>query len=156
MPYCSGLCLTNLGLLVGSYNLLSPLFCQRLMDIASKIGPFRGKMHQKRTFAKVLGQNQIAIPGGHDLPPTHSLAWPAGFAKVSHPNLISKQFWNNASVFQSGHPCQVNVGRAISLAILSLPSNWPEPATAKKSEAVHHTWRPQNLSVTSQYKFYVS
>ena len=52
--------------------------------------------------------------------------------------------------------CQVNVGRAISLAILSLPSNWPEPATAKKSEAVHHTWRPQNLSVTSQYKFYVS
>ena len=60
MPYCSGLCLTNLGLLVGSYNLLSPLFCQRLMDIASKIGPFRGKMHQKRTFAKVLGQIPIA------------------------------------------------------------------------------------------------
>ena len=43
------------------YNLLpSPLFCQRLMDIASKIGPFCGKMHQKRTFAKVLGQNRIA------------------------------------------------------------------------------------------------
>ena len=42
------------------YNLLLPLFCQRLMDIGSKIEPFRRKMHQKRTFAKVLGQNPIA------------------------------------------------------------------------------------------------
>ena len=40
-------------------RLLSPL-SQRLMDVASKIGPFRGKMHPKRTFARVFERNPIA------------------------------------------------------------------------------------------------
>ena len=146
MPYCSGLCLTNLGLLVGSYNLLFPLFCQRLMDIASKIGPFRGKMHQKRTFAKVLGQNPIAdqfqaaticLPSACPVP-ARTLPNSSGQIRLESNSEITHLTFNQATPM-SFHDKLRNKIKLLSSLELCLRNGWA--SHCQEWSCVHQTWR---------------
>ena len=131
------------------YNLLpSPLFCQRLMDIASKIGPFCGKMHQKRTFAKVLGQNRIAdqfqaatisflqLAMPYSLPaPTLSNFRRSQIRLHSNSEITHLKF-NQATLPPRASHCQEKTFCPPHLALL-LP----------------FYWRPQNVSVAWKYLF---